>query len=144
MSEHDVHQRTPLHVAAARGGGEGMVKALLNSGADPMIRNAHGETAIDIAKNKRNIKAAELMNEHVKQQSIHRNVDQLVDKDDENDEKCEEKDVVGECEPVLKNKVDPEPSQKKKVEPQVFVLFCISKSKCHSCFRFLCRRFLCH
>ena len=41
--------RTPLH-SAAKGGAEQAVKLLLKYGADPNIRNANGQLAMDIAE----------------------------------------------------------------------------------------------
>lgn len=43
---------TPLAVASGEGD-EGMIKLLLNKGANPNIRDVHGETALDYAKSER-------------------------------------------------------------------------------------------
>ncbi|HYL15890.1 MAG TPA: ankyrin repeat domain-containing protein [Terriglobales bacterium] len=51
---------TPLHQAASRGV-VSIVAALLKRGADPRVKDRHGHTALDVARDKRRVAVVKLL-----------------------------------------------------------------------------------
>jgi len=68
---------TPLHQAASRGD-FGLVQRLINAGADPAIKNDHGQTPSDLARDKGLGKIATLLAHH---EIVIDGVDELEDED---------------------------------------------------------------
>jgi ankyrin repeat protein len=56
VDEPDLRGWTPLHAAVRSGGSEGLVRALLDAGADPHRADATGRTVLDAAKSRSDLR----------------------------------------------------------------------------------------